>query len=309
MSTIEELQQIFRILPVLVQRRSMPIAELMELGGYAKKKDLIEDIEAMTMLGTPPYSPADLFDVEIRHDTVFLHSDPEIDRPLSLTPQEWSLLRSLIDADRAMTANGALPETERIRLMESLGAVPVHFIEAGPETEFRSRIEEALGGDRAVRLLYSNSDGPEEAERLVDPWFLNEYNRSKYLFGFDRGKGESRIFRLDRIVKLTVQKEARQNPAPDDLDAVRRARASEPDLTIRFRFPRSVLPALKREFAFYIEGEHNDTVTASVKTSSLEFFRWHLRAYAPFLEVIEPVELREWIVNEARRFPMPELLA
>lgn len=308
MSTIEDLQRIFRILPVLVHRRSMPITELMELGGYSKKKDLIKDIEAMTMLGTPPYSPADLFDIEIRHDTVILHSNPEIDRPLSLTPQEWSLLRSLIDADRAMTANRALPEADRIRLIESLGAVPVNFVEAGPETEFCSRIEEALGEDRAIRLLYSNSDGPEEAERLVDPWLLNEYNRSKYLIGFDRDKGESRIFRLDRIIKLTVQKEARQNPAPDDLDALRKASSLEPDLTIRFRFPRSVLSSLKREFSFKIEEEHNDSITASVRTSSLEFFRWHLRAYAPFLEVIEPLELREWIVNEARRFPMPELL-
>jgi proteasome accessory factor B/proteasome accessory factor C len=308
MRTIEDLQKIFRILPVLVQRRAMPISELMTLGGYTREKDLFEDLEAITMLGTPPYSPADLFDIEINNDSVILHHIPEMIKPLSLTPKEWSLLRSLIDADRAVVKDAPLTEQERLHLMESVGAVPVHFIEAGPETEFTCTIEQALNENRAIKLLYSNSDGPEKTERLIDPWVLHEYNRSKYLLGFDREKGESRIFRLDRIIRLSVTKEARKNQAPDDLDAVRRASASTPDRIVRFRFPRSVLPAIKREFDFTVESQDDDQVTASLQTSSLEFFRWYLRAYATFIEVLEPVELREWIVNEARRFPVPELL-
>ncbi len=308
MSAIDDLQKIFRILPVLARRRTMPIKELMELGGYSKERDLVRDINRLSMLGTPPYTPADLFDIEIRHDTVILHSEPTIDRPLSLTPQEWTLLRSLIDADRAMTASAELPEQMRIQLIEELGAVPVHFIEASPETEFRARIEEALNSDRCIELLYSNSDGPETQWRLIEPWYLMEHNRSHYLLGYDTGKGESRIFRLDRIINLKRHNAKRKQNPPDDMDSLRKAISASPDLVIRFRFPPSILPALQREFVFTVEQKDEEWVEASLKTRSLEFFRWYLRAYAPFIEVLEPPELREWIVNEARQFPVPELL-
>ncbi|MBW7858534.1 MAG: hypothetical protein H3C43_09655, partial [Leptonema sp. (in: Bacteria)] len=112
MSKINNLQQMFRILPVLAERKSIPIQELLELGGYTKKKELINDIEALSMLGTPPYSPADLFDIEIDAETVRLHSEPQLSKPLSLTPKEWILLRSIIDEDRKMAKSAKFTESQ-----------------------------------------------------------------------------------------------------------------------------------------------------------------------------------------------------
>lgn len=307
MSKIENLQRMFRILPVLTERKSISIAELIELGGYSKRKELINDIEALTMLGTPPYSPADLFDIEIQADTITLHSEPQLSKPLSLTPKEWILLRSMIDEDRKMANSAEFTESQVLKLTESLSTVSVHFIEADPEAEFRSKIEQALNQDRCIEIKYSNSFGPEEASRQVEPWYLLEYNRSRYLLAFDQSKQEPRVFRIDRIIQLKQLAQKRSRPVPSDVASIRSQSLPTNQILIRFQVDRSVLAALQREFKFEIETESTDAVVGKLFTQSLEFFRWYLKTYTPFITVLEPIELRQWILDQAKNFPIPDL--
>lgn len=304
MSKIENLQRMFRLLPVLTERKSISISELIELGGYSKRKELINDIEALTMLGTPPYSPADLFDIEIQADTITLHSEPQLSKPLSLTPKEWILLRSMIDEDRKMANSAEFTESQVLKLTESLSAVSVHFIEAGPEAEFRSKIEQALNQDRCIEIKYSNTDGPEEVERQVEPWYLLDHNRSRYLLAFDRSKQEPRVFRIDRIIQLKQLAQKRSRPVPNDVASIRNQSSK---ILIRFQVDRLVLTALQREFKFEIETESTDFVVGRLFTQSIEFFRWHLKTYTPFITVLEPIELRQWIFDQAKNFPIPDL--
>lgn len=306
MSKVDNLQRMFRILPVLAERKSIPIQELLELGGYTKKKELINDIEALSMLGTPPYSPADLFDIEISAETITLHSEPQLSKPLSLTPQEWILLRSLIDDDRKMATSAKFSESQVLQLTENLSTVPVHFIEAGPEAEMRSQIEEALNQNRCLEIKYSNADGPENASRQIEPWYLLDHNRSRYLLAFDRGKKESRVFRMDRMIHVKLIAQKRTQPVPTNVATIRNQSSNQ--ILIRFKIDRSVLGALQREFKFEIESETDDFVMGKLFTSSLDFFRWYLKSYAPFIEVIEPVELKYWIFDQAKNFQIPDLL-
>lgn len=312
MPVADDLRQIFRILPILSARKTVPIAELMQLGGYAKRAELVRDLERLMMIGVPPYSPADHFDVEITGQDVVLHSDLDFHRPLSLTPTEWHLLRDLIERERQMTTHGALPADEANALLEALGAVPVHFIETGPSADFRRIIEGALEEKRPVAMRYTNVDGPEEKERRLDPWILFEHNRSHYLVARDQDLDESRVFRLDRIHEIRLLPGRRATDPPSDIETLRRPSTEAPrSLRVRFRFPAALLPALQREFRFELEPPVGDKtrMTGAVNVSSLDFFRWYLRAYAPFLEILEPAELRQWIVDEAREFPIPALLS
>lgn len=314
MSVAEDLRQIFRILPVLSARKRVSIAELMQLGGFSKRADLVRDLERLMMIGVPPYSPADYFDVEITGNEVVLHSDLDFHRPLSLTPQEWHLLRDLIEAERQMTTEATLPAEEANALLEALGSVPVHFIETGPSADFRRIIESAMEKKSPVAMRYTNVDGPEDKERRLDPWILFEHNRSHYLVARDQEIEESRVFRLDRVHSVRVLPGKRQSDPPADIETLRQPSTSaRRSLRVRFRFPASLLSGLQREFRFEVETspltEESGLIVGSVEVSSLDFFRWYLRAYAPFLEILEPPELRQWIVDEARDFPIPGLLS
>jgi len=306
-NTIDDLQQIFRILPVLAERRSIPIDELMTMGGYTKKANLLADLEKLRMLGIAPYGPGDLFDIEILHNEVVLHS-PTTPKPLSLDPQEWSLLHSLL-AENHTTSSTDLTEAARISLIENIGAVPVSFIQAGLETEYKSQIEEAISKDRCIDLLYSKPDGAEENRRLIDPWILTQHNRSHYIVGFDHGHREPRMFRLDRIVSLKITNKSRSQKPPENIETVKQSLKKPTTTLIQFKLKPSILTSLQREFAFHIDEQNDDFILAHVETSSVDFFRWYLKAYAPFIEVIQPKELRQWIIDEATDFEIPALLS
>lgn len=51
----------------------------------------------------------------------------------------------------------------------------------------------AVGERRQVRFRYRGED------RLVDPWRLSFHRGHWYLAGFDHGRGEERLYRLDRV--------------------------------------------------------------------------------------------------------------
>ncbi|MBW7859070.1 MAG: WYL domain-containing protein, partial [Leptonema sp. (in: Bacteria)] len=121
-----------------------------------------------------------------------------------------------------------------------------------------------------------------------------------------RSKKESRVFRIDRIIHLKLLTQKRSQPVPTDVAAIRNQSSNQ--VLIRFKIDRSVFAALQREFKFQIESETEDFVIGTLFTSSLDFFRWHLKSYAPFIEVLEPEELKYWIINQANDFPIPDLL-
>src|SRR4051812_49148867 len=51
-------------------------------------EDLLSDIALVSMVGIPPYSPGDLFDIVVEGGRVWVHLQPSFDRSLRLTPEE-----------------------------------------------------------------------------------------------------------------------------------------------------------------------------------------------------------------------------
>src|SRR3954465_9527530 len=51
-------------------------------------EDLLADVALVSMVGVPPYSPGDLFDIVVEGGRVWVHLSPSFDRALRLTPEE-----------------------------------------------------------------------------------------------------------------------------------------------------------------------------------------------------------------------------
>src|SRR5215467_8034828 len=50
--------------------------------------ELLSDVALVSMVGVPPYSPGDLFDVVVEEGRVWVHLSPTFDRSLRLSPDE-----------------------------------------------------------------------------------------------------------------------------------------------------------------------------------------------------------------------------
>src|SRR3954467_12691951 len=50
--------------------------------------ELLNDVALVTMVGVPPYSPGDLFDVVVEEGRLWVPLSPSFDRSLRLTPEE-----------------------------------------------------------------------------------------------------------------------------------------------------------------------------------------------------------------------------
>ena len=99
---------------------------------------------------------------------------------------EWSeaLVRALRKLGGAVDDPGGRSGT---------GSAPVAGAAAVPAEEAAAAAFAAVGERRQVRFRYRGED------RRVDPWRLSFHRGHWYLSGLDHGRGQERLFRLDRV--------------------------------------------------------------------------------------------------------------
>lgn len=143
--------------------------------------------------------------------------------PLNLTPGEYLVLRSAVQGSPYMemksyavelksvvakidaAMNGQL--TERTRRQHSRVQLAPRVTADASRTDTTMRfLRQAIDNDVVVKLDYhSVSSG--SGERFVDPYFIVFRGHAWYLLGFCHRHNEMRLFRIDRIRKVTVSSE------------------------------------------------------------------------------------------------------
>jgi len=199
------------VVPYLVRH---PGAELSEVGRLfdVTEEELALDLNLLFMSGLPPYGPGDLIDVDIQDGRVWIRMADYFSRPLRLTRSE---ALDLYLRGTALAGAPGLPEATALasaldKLEEKLG----------PDTlgEVAGRVE-AAGGGRPVETLHAVREAVAEHERLeieyyatstaettvrrVDPEEVFFAIGNWYVVAWDQLSGEERLFRADRIRRVT----------------------------------------------------------------------------------------------------------
>ena len=165
-------------------------------------------------------------------------------------------------------------------------------------------LHHALRIRKRVRFRYHGIHRGRPTDRDVAPYGLLFQGGRWYLIGHDALRDDLRVFRLDRIETLEVNKRAEKTPdyevpADFDLDAYRNRRPwelggdDEPPLEarLRFRFPVS-LWAERNAFGRLVEEEEDGATVRSFAVHQVDpFLRWVL-SMGGDAEVLEPPELR-----------------
>ncbi|MEO6501112.1 MAG: WYL domain-containing protein [Jatrophihabitantaceae bacterium] len=90
----------------------------------------------------------------------------------------------------------------------------------------------AVSERRVVQFAHRKQSAPAPQKRTVEPWGVLSWRGRWYVVGYDRGRGDVRSFRLDRIVgEVRTLAAAAETSRPDDLDMLELVRGAnhQPD--------------------------------------------------------------------------------
>ena len=198
--TIERLRRMLVMLPWLMERGEVPLAEMAARFGLSEP-ELVKDIELVSMCGLPPFID-ELIDVWIDEGVVSTGIPRVFTKPLRLTaPEGFALLAAARVAMQMPGAdqNGALARA-LVKLADALGDVVVVEQQQPPAA---GEIAAAATESARVLMSYWSADADTPTEREITPRRVFLDRGRWYVIADDHRSGEERTFRIDRIDTCT----------------------------------------------------------------------------------------------------------
>ncbi|MCC5951259.1 MAG: WYL domain-containing protein [Acidimicrobiia bacterium] len=208
----------------------VPLAEVAERFGITERQ-LLGDLDVLSFVGVPPFTPDTLLDVRIEADRVWIR--PQwFDRPLRLTAEQGLALvaagESLL-AVQGADADGPLARA-LAKLSVVVGVAPGRQLDVdlgAADREILEALTTAAGTQRAVRIDHYSANRHQRVERVIEPWAVHNRAGAWYVEAWCQLADDVRQFRLDRIASVVDVGEAptrdveagsseRYNPQPED---------------------------------------------------------------------------------------------
>jgi proteasome accessory factor C len=305
----DRLQRLLALVPYVVSRKAVGLADTAEAFGISEQQ-LVDDLNMLwcVELRSPdPYCPIDL---SYEGGEIVVGQAESMERPLRLAADEASALlvalRMLADVP-GLSDRSALSRTiAKLEAAAGTAAAPAAHVavqveERGGEA-LRSELTDALARQRRLHLSYYVPGRDEATERDVDPMRLLVVDGRTYLEGWCRSAHDVRLFRLDRILGLTVLEV--EAAVPDqaeqrDLDSGSLFQPSESDVRVALE----LAPAGRWVAEYYPCEEVTDLgegrLRVSLRTPDTQWVRRLALRLGPDGRVTGPPELAERVRADA----------
>jgi proteasome accessory factor C len=226
-----DLQRVLAMVPWLATHSGATKAEI--AARFDVPLDQLErDLGLIMMVGVPPYSPGDYINIDYEGDTVDVWFAPYFTRPLHLTAAEGL---ALLAAGRALlSVPGSDPTgplaTALDKLERVLGVSQV-VVELAQPDHLRAIRDAADRGIR-VEIDYWSAGRDELTTRQIEPGPPFFAVGAWYSDAYDHLRGDSRMFRVDRVRAVRDTGE-RFEPVPaGPPEAVYHPREDDPRATL-----------------------------------------------------------------------------
>jgi proteasome accessory factor C len=83
----QRLQRLLALVPWVAEHDGPTVQEVCARFEM-RPSELLDELNLVSLVGLPPYTPDELFDVVVADDRVFVHLSPSFDRSLRLTPEQ-----------------------------------------------------------------------------------------------------------------------------------------------------------------------------------------------------------------------------
>lgn len=221
-SAEQRLRRLLVMLPWLMERREVPLAEVARTFQMTPA-EVVRELELVSMCGLPPFVD-EMIDVFIDDEMVYVGVPRLFTKPLRLTaPEGFALLAA---GRAAMQLPGADPSSPLGRGLAKLAAAlgepadeEALVVELAPPPLVDEFVEATRRVER-LRMRYFTASRDEVTEREFTPRRVFHERGDWFVAGDDPRSGEYRTFRIDRVeaVEHTGVFDERDDPADDDFE-------------------------------------------------------------------------------------------
>jgi proteasome accessory factor C len=224
MSSAERLTRLLALVPYVINRTSVSVAEAAEAFGVTEKQ-LIDDLNLLwcvELRAPDPYCPIDL---SYEGGEIVVSEAESMSRPLRLDVDEAAALLVALRTLAEIPDRGDALTRVIAKLEAAAGAAARPSSQVAVQVEVRPevlvQVRAGLDQGRRLRMTYYVPGRDENTLRDVDPMRLLLVDGWSYLEGYCRRAEAVRVFRLDRIVELElldVPAEIPEDAEPVDVD-------------------------------------------------------------------------------------------
>lgn len=222
----DQLRRLLMLVPYALGR-DVRVPEVARHFGLSEKQ-VVSDLSLLWMCGLPGYTPGDLIEVDLdaakETGEIIIGNAETLAQPLRLTADEAASLvvgLSLLEAlPEAQGVEGEVLKRVGEKLRGAAGtavgdladAVQVRVETDEQVAQTRRRCSQALEAGQRMHLRYLSGYLDQVTERDVDPMGLVVQDGQTFLEGYCHLRQDVRLFRLDRVLELTVLPYAAQVP-------------------------------------------------------------------------------------------------
>ncbi|BDG04231.1 helix-turn-helix transcriptional regulator [Anaeromyxobacter oryzae] len=301
----ERLRRVLFLVPYAVRHPGIPVKDLARRCGCTEK-ELLEDLDFLLGVGSPPFAPDDFLDLYVEGDRVYVALHQSFSRPPRFTESEAAALAAAAQAlggegrERAVKAlRDSVPRDRRASFDELVGRI---YAGAPPARDsVLGKLQRAIADRRAVKLAYHSASRDAETERVVHPYTLAQRFGHWYLYGHDTVREKALAFRLDRIRECAAL--ADRFEPPSEAELARARLFSEPlGEPVRLRLGPQAAPwALSRPGITLVKRAENGGAVVEIRGADDAWATRFALSLGGDAEVIAPPSARRHYVDAVRR--------
>lgn len=301
-----KLDRLLAITMLLVNRDRVSAAEL-AARFEVSSRTIYRDIEAINQAGIPIVS------YQGKDGGFAVMESYRIDRQILTVKEMCALLAALRGVCRAVPDREIDGAVEKIQSLLPAGTPPLApggrttVIDVSPWYPWRSEeaktrlLQTAIERRQLVSFSYTNAKG-ESATRTVEPMTIVLKERTRYLYGYCRLRGDYRFFRLSRLADLKLRDETFiRRPVEMDERSWRFWESEGPPVDVLLRFdPRARVRVLDTFEPEQITPEAADYLLVRGSFTDRDWLLGTIQSFGDLVEVLSPKDLRALVMEKAR---------
>lgn len=286
--------RLFKIVYHLLDKGQATAPELAEKFEVSVRT-IYRDIDALSEAGIPIYAEAG------RNGGIHLMSDFVLNRAVLSEDEKQEILTALQSINTAKNSQNSqtLQKLSGMFQLNSENWLEIDFSRWGNQSFDNEKFEllkSAIFQCKTVKIQYANSSKV-LSERIIQPLKLVYKSMAWYLKAFCTEKQDWRVFKLNRIIDLTLLNEHFQRREfPESTDS-----PEEEYHQITLRFPKEMAYRVYDEFdKTQVQQQANGDFIASAAMPQDSWLIGFLLSFGTQVEIISPAYLKEVVAEQAK---------
>ncbi len=286
--------RLFKIVYHLLDKGQATAPELAEKFEVSVRT-IYRDIDALSEAGIPIYAEAG------RNGGIHLMSDFVLNRAVLSEDEKQEILTALQSINTAKNSQNSqtLQKLSGMFQLNSENWLEIDFSRWGNQSFDNEKFEllkSAIFQCKTVKIQYANSNKI-LSERIIQPLKLVYKSMAWYLKAFCTEKQDWRVFKLNRIIDLTLLNEHFQRREfPESTDSPK-----EEYHQITLRFPKEMAYRVYDEFdKTQVQQQANGDFIASAAMPQDSWLIGFLLSFGTQVEIISPAYLKEVVAEQAK---------